>query len=192
MKPLARKTYRVGVGIIFPFIYFLSPDKFLVVVILSFLLGFIFSIEIARRIAPQSWEWIVAHTRGILKEKPGILLGDTYFLLANLIVILCFSREVAIVSLIYLTLGDAASTLVGMKYGHIKIFKGKTVLGSISFLFICIAAGVILKTFGLIRLRWTVLFSGALAGTFMELLPIHIDDNLTVAIFSALCMEFLS
>jgi dolichol kinase len=84
--------------------------------------------------------------------------------------------------------GDAAATLVGVKWGRIKLGQ-RSLEGSIAFFLICLIVGL-----GLLRvlmLNLNIVLIGALAAALIELLPLPFDDNLTVPIFSALVMSLI-
>ena len=183
-----RKTYRLVMGSIFPLVYYFS-SKVPALIITGFFLSLMVFFEIARFKHPGVYQWVSAHLGGIFKVKMGKLTGTTYFLIAAFVLILFFERGVALASLLFLILGDAVSALVGVNYGRIKLFKGKTLEGSLAFLAIDLLAGLVLLTVPEISIEPLVLLSGAFAAALMELLPLPIDDNLTVGIFSAAIMQ---
>ena len=183
-----RKAYRLVMGSVFPLVYYFS-SKIPVLIVTGFFLSLMVFFEIERLKHPGVYKWVLTHLGGIFKVKVGKLTGTTYFLIATFVLILFFERGVAIASLLFLILGDAASTLVGVNYGRIKLFKGKTLEGSLAFLAIDLLVGLLLLTLPKISIELFVLLSGAFAATLMELLPLQVDDNLTVGIFSAVIMQ---
>jgi len=108
--------------------------------------------------------------------------GATYYAVAAFLAVGFFSQWVAISSLLFLTLGDSAASIVGTRYGHHKIFE-KSVEGSVACLAVCTVIGWIL-------LKWVGL-SGALAATVIELLPIPVDDNLRIPVAAGGLMQLL-
>jgi dolichol kinase len=121
----------------------------------------------------------------VLREKErSRLMGSTYFLFSSLLVILLFPKPIAIVSLLILVLSDTAAALVGRGIGKVS-FWGKTLEGSMAF-FICS-----------LLIVWIYphldRFSGSLAAlgaTLVELLPIPLDDNLTIPLVAGAIMFF--
>jgi dolichol kinase len=192
MKMWARKTYRIGVGSLFPLIYYFSPTRLLPLCFLTYFTGIMTVLEVLRRVAPGSYGVMVEHSKGILKEKAGFLLGTTNFLFANLFCIIFFSKSVAIASLVFLTYGDAMATIIGKKYGRIRFFKGKSLIGSASFFITCIVLGIGMKFLPGLELGFLVILIGAFVAAIVELLPIPLDDNLTVAPVTCIVMEILS
>jgi len=183
-----RKTYRLIMGSIFPLVYYFS-SKIPALIVTGFFLSLMVFFEIERLKHPGVYKWVLAHLGGIFKVKVGKLTGTTYFLIATFVLILFFERGVAIASLLFLILDDAASTLVGVNYGRIKLFKGKTLEGSLAFLAIDLLVALLLLALPKISIEPLVLISGAFAVTLMELLPLPVDDNLTVGIFAAVIMQ---
>jgi dolichol kinase len=192
MKLWARKTYRIGVGSLFPLIYYFSPTRLLPLCFLTYFTGIMTVLETLRRVAPGSYGVMVEHSKGILKEKAGFLLGTTNFLIANLFCIIFFSKSIAIASLVFLTYGDAMATIIGKKYGRIRFFKGKSLIGTASFFITCLALGIGMKFLPGLELGFPVILIGAFVAAIVELLPIPLDDNLTVAPVTCIVMEILS
>jgi dolichol kinase len=121
----------------------------------------------------------------VLREKEkGTLMGSTYFLFSSLLTILLFPKSIAIASLLILTLSDTAGALVGKWIGRVPIF-GKTLEGSMAFL--------LSSLFIVWNYPQLDRFSGSLAAfgaTLIELLPIRVDDNLTIALVAGSIMFF--
>lgn len=189
MRVRARKTYRIVVGLIFPVLYYFSPDKLLPIAALMFFLGLVTALEIARKASPVAWDWICKRSRGVFKEKSGALLGETYFLLGILFCIVFLERSIALCALLYLTFGDAASTIIGVRYGTWRFPNQKSVQGSLAFLVASLAVGFLFRLAPGVYITPLTLVVGAVVATVVEALPIPVDDNFTVAAFGGMAME---
>ncbi len=194
----ARKSYRIIMGLIFPTVYYFSPNRVPVVCIISFFLLLVIILEVERRRHPGLWPYITKRTYGkILKERPGRILGTTCFLAASLLSILLFEKGIAISVLLFSVFGDAASTIVGVKYGKTKLFGEKSLEGSLAFFIICFFVGLFLIFSRRMFLGLTgptklfLILVGSFAASFIELLPIPLDDNLTIPLFSGVVMEIV-
>ena len=189
MRLKARKIYRIGAGILFPLIYGLTPSKIPVQMLIIYLLGIMTPIEVIRKVAPGFYKTLHDHSKGILKEEPGYLMGTTAFLLATLIIIAVFSKGVAILSLLFLIFGDTSSTIVGTRWGRVRFLKGKSLEGSLAFLITCLIIGFLF--FRILNIPIIVMLIGAITATVVEAITVKFDDNFTVGLGTAITMELL-
>ena len=109
------------------------------------------------------------------------------FLIASFIIVLVFEKEIAIVSLIFLIFGDIFSKFFGLAFGRKKFFNSKTLEGSIGYFVSTLMISYIV--YPLVKLPLWLLILGGLVATFAEILPLAIDDNLTVGIISGAFMS---
>lgn len=113
------------------------------------------------------------------------LTGATYLMFAALLSVLIFPKEIAISAIFLMTIGDAAAAVIGKSFGRVKIFT-KTLEGSIAFF----TAGVLIILLAP-RLSNNVdeIYLGIVAvflTSIIEVLPLKLDDNITVPIFFGL------
>jgi dolichol kinase len=121
----------------------------------------------------------------VLREKEEhTLMGSTYFLLSSCLVLVLFPKTIAILSLLILILSDTCAALVGKGIGKISIF-GKTLEGSMAF-FLSALLIVLIYPQG-DRFAGTLAAAGA---TLIEVLPIRVDDNLTIPLTAGAIMFF--
>ncbi len=184
-----RKGYRIVVGLIFPVLYYFSPDKLLSIAAVMFFLGLVTALEIARKANPLAWVWICKRSRGAFKEKSGPILGETYFLLSTLFCIVFLERSIALCALLFLTFGDAASTIIGVRFGTKRFFNNKSIEGSLALLAVSVAVGLLLRLAPGIYLGVWIVLIGAFAAMIAEAAPLPVDDNFTVAAFSGMAMQ---
>ncbi|OGP62239.1 MAG: hypothetical protein A2169_05545 [Deltaproteobacteria bacterium RBG_13_47_9] len=117
------------------------------------------------------------------EEKPD-LMGSTYFLFATVLTILLFPKSIAIASLLILIFADTSAAWVGKKIGRISIFR-KTLEGSTAFFLTSLLIVWIYPDLNR--------FSGsmaALGATLVEVLPVRINDNLTIPIVAGTIMFY--
>jgi dolichol kinase len=118
------------------------------------------------------------------EEKP-TLMGSTYFLFSTILTILLFPKSIAIASLLILIVADTAAALVGRGIGRISIF-GKTLEGSLAFFFSSLLIVWIYPNLN--RCSGSL---AALGATVIEILPIKVNDNLTIPLVAGAIMFFL-
>ncbi|MBR3501723.1 MAG: phosphatidate cytidylyltransferase [Alphaproteobacteria bacterium] len=110
--------------------------------------------------------------------------GSIYVLTAALICSCFFNKYAAIIGLTVMLVSDSAAALVGKTYGRIKIYKNKTLEGTLAFFFSAVLVNIILSNlhpFGM----YSVI--ACLAATLAELFEdkIKIDDNLSIPLLTA-------
>jgi dolichol kinase len=114
------------------------------------------------------------------------LLGSTYLLIASLLAIEIFPRNVAAAAIGYTVLGDAFAAMVGKAWGRHPFFK-KTLEGAAAGLVACLVWAAVLA--GTRHLPWGVALVGAMAASLVELLPIPLDDNLGMTLVAGYVMK---
>jgi len=122
--------------------------------------------------------------RVLREEEKKTLMGSTYFLFSSILTILLFPKSIAIVSLFILILSDTAGALVGKWIGRVPIY-GKTLEGSIAFFLSSLLIVWIYPQLN--RFSGT---AAALGATLVEILPIKVDDNLTIPLIAGAIMLF--
>ncbi len=191
MPEIARKIYRM-LGLLFPILYFIYTKKVMLVIILISL-GVFVLYELLRFSFPQLNKLYFRYLKIITKKKEKkAMTGTTYLLISFFFTILLFKKNIAIAAMTFSVVGDAASSLIGKKFGKTKLISKpkKTFEGSTAFFISSLIAGLIFVYFGL-EINYIVMFMGILAATIAEILPFSIDDNLTISIISGLAMSLM-
>jgi dolichol kinase len=119
------------------------------------------------------------------EEENPTFMGSTYFLFSTILTVLLFPKSIAIASLLILILADTSAALIGKGVGRVSIY-GKTLEGSLAFLLTSLLIVWIYPNLNR--------FSGSLAAlgaTVIEILPIKINDNLTIPLVAGAIMFFL-
>ena len=157
----------------------LGLEREVMIAITASLTGTAVALELARRRFSGLNEWFMSQTSALLKESESSrVLGSTYMAAASLIVFLFFDKEVAILALLYIAVGDPLAGVVGKRYGRVKV-GSKSVEGTLAFAVGAGGVGCALAAVGLDVPYWVAL-GGAGVGALVELVPSPVDDNLTV------------
>lgn len=114
------------------------------------------------------------------------LSSMTLFLLGVTLSYLFFENGLAIAACSFLILGDLAAKIIGMNFGKRKLFH-KTVEGTLAHLVLCIYTAYVLHVMNFVPLGVGML--GAIAATICEALPLAINDNVSVPLFSGIVMN---
>ena len=127
--------------------------------------------------------------RAYEKNKP---MTATYLILVFTFIILFFDKNIAIYALLVGSICDAAACLFWRKYGKIKIFKDKTLEGTLAFnitgVFVIFLFYFIIDRDMLIIYPFLSLFISSIA----EHLTDGRYDNITTPLSFALFMKFVS
>ena len=110
----------------------------------------------------------------------------TMFLLAAFFSVLFFSKDIAVSTLTFLIFGDMFSKIFGMAFGRHKLFN-KSLEGTLAYIggaLIC--AFVLYKT---LYISISLLVVGSITAAVAEALPLKIDDNFTVGLFTGVAMS---
>jgi len=111
--------------------------------------------------------------------------GSTTILLAGLLVFLFYDKRVAAAAMVIIVVGDVAAAIIGRTIGRFRIYY-KTLEGTAAFLAFALMA---IKTVP--GLNWKITVAGVIAGAITELLPLPIDDNISVPLVAGGIMQLL-
>ncbi len=123
----------------------------------------------------------------------GFLAGDRektgpttslYYALSLLLCAVLYPKEAVLGAIICIAIGDPVAMIVGKRYGRIRLRK-KSIEGSLAGFLVCVPA-IYLATSSM-----RVAVVGSFAGALIEFLPLPVDDNLTVPLFSGAVMTLL-
>jgi len=161
------------------YLFFFVKEK--AILIIGFLTCFMITVELLRM--------NVSFIRNLFSNVFGKLLrmheykkitASTWLFIGAFFTILFFPKEVAVISLLFMSVGDSCAALVGKKWGKIKIFD-KTLEGSFAFLSSAIFISLLYR-----EIPYYSSFVGAFFATIAELLPLPLNDNLTIPLITGL------
>ena len=206
---LLRKSTHLS-GLILPILYFFFDKSFMLVVVGS--ITFIaYCVEFGKRYFPKFSKYFFQYLKPLLRshEMDGAITGATYYITGVLLCIIIFDKSIAIVCIFFIILGDTAAALVGKRWGRTKLIGNKSLEGSSACFVVCIVIPFFLinPIFGILvgtiekgtyiqipafhPINPIVGITGAFIATLTELLPLRIDDNLTVPLISGTVMQLM-
>ena len=121
---LLRKLLHLS-NLVIPFTYlFYFESKVHALIILLPITSFAFLIEYLRINSTSVKNTFDKYLFSMLRnhEKSGKYTGATWVFISSTLSIGIFPKEIAIISLVYMSIGDTAAGLIGRKFGRIKIF----------------------------------------------------------------------
>jgi dolichol kinase len=116
--------------------------------------------------------------------------GATFMVLGATATYFAFGTDVTVLALLFLAVGDPLAALIGRRDHYVRFF-GKSVVGSAAFVLGATTVGVLVAQHPDIPLAWW-LVPGAFSAALAELLPLPVDDNLSVPLFAAAVMTLLA
>jgi dolichol kinase len=120
------------------------------------------------------------------KKEKETLTAATHYIAAAFLSVYFFDKWIAIAVLFFLSFGDTAAHIIGVKWGKIRLDTEKTVEGSLACLVICLSISSLLPQPDLF-----VLFVGSIVASLVEFFPFGIDDNFTLPLISGTAMEII-
>ncbi len=172
----------MGAGSTIPLLGLLFSHDFMVT-LLGILVGVALLLELARFTLPSLNSILVLWLSPLLKgAEERKVTGATYMILAALLAFILFDRTVAVLALFFLSLGDPMAALVGGRVRRARIF-GKSPLGSVAFFVVGLVTVAVLSVVSVVSFQWTLAL-GAGVAALVELLPLPMDDNVTVPLLS--------
>jgi len=183
---LSRGIFHIFGGLIIPVSALFVPRTALLISLGAATLIFL-AFELLRFRISGVNRWFRLHFKPLLREEEtSRFTGTSYMLIASLIAFLAFQRDIAIVALSFLAVGDAMATIVGRCVGKRKLL-GKTLEGDLACFIACMVIGFVFYYAGL-NIRLPTIVVGSVGAAIVEAVPLPINDNLTMPLFAAVVM----
>ena len=187
-EELRRKILHLGNSIIPLGYYFFVPGTMKLFWVLSFITIVFVTVDFLRSRIERIKGLFELFFSSMLRkhELDGKMTGATWVLIGSTLTVYLFEKDIAILALLFMSVGDTVAALVGQQFGKIKIGE-KTLEGFAGAFFSCLAISYFFPT-----LTWINRLAGSLSAGLIELSPISIDDNLKIPIVSGTVMTLLS
>lgn len=190
---IARKLWHASTGILIVSLYSAGVPRALAVLILSIFFAATVLLEMNRLRNPVFNEKCVRFFGAIIRTNEVKKFSTVpYYIAAAIVAIGVFPKPVAILSMLFLAIGDPVASLVGVlfKGRSVQLFGNKSLHGSVACFAVCaLMSFVYLSSSGMSGvelIRMTML--GGFAGAVAEAMPLEIDDNFTVPVISGLLL----
>lgn len=184
-----RNLFHIVVGSSIPIIGMLSNSKTMVV-FLSIASVLIITLECLRFRYDTLNVSFVCVVAPILKRKEiKTVTGATYMLISSLVCFLLFDKEIAIAALLFLSVGDPFAAWFGRKTAVLRL-GDKSLFGTVAMFLASVSISAILWI-SPINASLGLLVLGSATAAITEVLPLGLDDNLTIPIVSGSVMTLL-
>lgn len=199
LKPInyARNLFHIGMGLTGIMCYWFLLNREQALMVLGAILAVFGTLEITRRFSPRWNDLLVDKVFGAISRPAERfrINSSTMYLLGLIAITTLFPRSAVLAAVAVLAFSDPAASVVGKRWGGRKLFRDKSVAGTIAFFVVgIIAVGTLLiliePGFGIWRI---VLCSVAIAaaGALVELFSSRVDDNFSIPIACALVASWL-
>lgn len=169
----------------------LIPNSLIVLALATLWAAFAWSMEALRRLNPSINTALMRFFGPVAHEHETVKVNSaTWYSTALLLLALTQWRELIVIGVAVLGVGDPLAGLVGRRFGRTKLLHGRSLEGSLAFVL-----GAALVSFALLRafhsgaLSWQASAVAALcasvAGAAAELLSWRFDDNFTIPLSAA-------
>lgn len=189
----ARKCWHMIAGLSIVAIYLFSKGSFFAkMTIFGSFTAFASLSDAFRLIFPKMNAMVFRDLQKFMRKNEVSRLNSmTFYALSTFFVCLAFPKGIAILSVLYLAIGDMLASIIGVKWGRHKIGHGKSLEGSLAFFFSCFLITflypIVVPSFqGSI---WVLAFLGGFIGMLSEIALPRLDDNFVIPIFSAIFLS---
>jgi dolichol kinase len=186
---LGRRFFHMGMGTFVVAVYGFFLEHQYAVYILGAGACLFYIMEQVRLSYPESANFFKIASQYLLRAEEQLQESAALpYAISILLTMITFPKVIAIIAILTLAWADPLSALVGIKFGKKKISKGKTVAGSAAFfvttLICCLVSLCVFH--GAFKPKYLFLsLAVALFVTCFELIPLKLDDNLTIPLFTA-------
>jgi glycerol-3-phosphate acyltransferase PlsY len=175
-------------AVLFPLLsYVISHDALILLIGIVLLISVIF--DVLRLYVSKFASFFEKHFSKVYKKAEKKKVSSiTGFLLGFFLTFFLFSREIAVTAVFFSIFGDMVAKFSGILFAKKKYYN-KSLEGAAGFFtsaFICV---YFLSYLGVIDFFPALI--GASIATVVELLPLNIDDNISVPVISAFVMSLL-
>ena len=148
------------------------------------------ALEVLRGLVGGVNDWMVRTVPFFKAAEDHQVTGATFMWLAATFLVFVFEKEVAVLAMLFLSVGDPFAALIGVRDHRTRRF-GKSLAGTAAFAVAALGAGLLATLHPDVPLAWW-LAPGAVVAALAELAPVPLDDNVTVPIVAAAVMALLA
>ncbi len=189
-RPAIRTLWHTVGGLAIAIAALLLP-RIVLLVALSAMAAALISFDLVRLKLQTVNRWFFSHGYFLLRQQEMSTFNtSTYFVLSSLGVIGLFPKELAVLAVLFLSVGDSAAALVGNALGRTRLRGNKTLEGSAACLVSCLAIGLAFRYGTQPQVAPAVIAVGSLAATLSEAFCFKLSDNITLPLSSAAAMWF--
>jgi glycerol-3-phosphate acyltransferase PlsY len=151
----------------------------------------VIAVELARFAVPALNEFLCGHFSGFIRpNERNSLTGTAPYVLGIGSTLSFYRTDIAAAAICFLAVGDVAATTTGERWGRTKVGE-KSLEGTLAFAVSAMAAGLLLSAAGFTLMPGLIL-AGAITAAGVELIPLPVNDNLSIPLVSGGVMELIA
>jgi len=159
---------------------FIPIDLFFGRMTLLLLMGAVALIFLATDLIRLVTKWKLHHLFKL--SESGRFSSMSLFLVSVFLTFLVFPDRIPYLALVFVTIGDLGGKLFGLKYGRHRLFKSRTLEGSLGFISLSLLSSYVLLL--LVGVPLLSVLLGSIFAAVVELFSEDLDDNFTVGLLS--------
>lgn len=185
----ARRLFHMANGVTIATLYWLSFTHAQAIHTLGTFACLLYLIEQIRINYPEQAQKLMPVMKFIMRAEEQLKESAMVpYAFAVLLTIITFPKPLALIAIYTLAISDPLSAIVGIQYGKRRIVPHKSIEGSLAFFFSSLIITLFVLSLTIGGLSPSVVIVSlvmSLGVSIFEMLPIKLDDNLTIPLFSA-------
>lgn len=193
---LPRRLFHMGNGLVIATLYHFSLTHQQMIHVLGTFACVVYVFEQIRISYPEFSSKFLPVTRFIMRAEEQLKESAMIpYIIAVLLTIITFPKVIALIAITTLAVADPLSAIFGIKYGKRKIVSHKSLEGSLAFFISTfVFSSFILTSYLPEKLGLNIFVSLLLSAavSIFEMIPLKLDDNLTIPLFTAFTLWAIS
>lgn len=192
---IARRLFHMGNGIAVASLYWVSFSHTQMIHAIGTIACLLYVFEQIRINYPEKAQKFIPMTKFIMRAEEQLKESAMVpYAFAVLLTIITFPKPIALVAIYTLAIADPLSAIIGIKYGKRRLVPHKSLEGSSAFFISTLIISLIVLGIysggidGVVALVSLLL---AFSASAFEMIPLKIDDNLTIPLFTAFMLWIL-
>ncbi len=186
---IMRRLFHILNGVAVATLYLISFSHSQMIHLLGTIASALYLVEQVRINYPETSAKLLPFTRFIMRAEEQLKESAMVpYLMGVLLTIITFPKAIALIGVYSLAIADPLSAIIGIRFGKHKVTPTRSLEGSAAFfLSITIVSTLVLGGY-LGSISFFVVLTSVLLGficSIFDLIPIKIDDNLTIPLFTS-------
>lgn len=186
---LPRRVFHMMNGLIITLLYLYYLEKSALVTLLGIVASIIFISEQVRLKYPELGTFFSKINNILYRAEEQFEIASAMpYSVSCLLVIFACPKSIAIITVLFLALGDPLSAIIGIKYGKHKLAPNRTLEGTIAFFGVAFISCFLIMDYFHGEPYWKIFvfsFLGGLVGATSDFIETRLDDNITIPFISA-------